>query len=237
MGEQPRGAQQREAQQREARQAALPTGIGTGWVQPEEAEDDADDLWLKWPSSELLQVRITSSEPNNYCGHWVPAIGAYRRCTAPRCPFCPLPAAEQRTGRPFASERRWRHLVSVELAGGQQRIWEFSPKMAVRLQVLTSVQVDGLVTRSRPLRGLVLTLGREGRRRNGEVWAELHPDQTGGAATIPPPLDAAGYLSLTWRRAAIKDGKSLLSARQEGPRQEELPSGSAPATDVVDDVL
>ncbi len=189
--------------------APLPTGIGTGWVQPEEQEDE-DSLWLRWPADELLTVRIVSPEPNHYRGHWVPAVKAYRRCTTPRCPYCPLPVAEQPPGRAVASEARWRHLLAVELLGGAQRIWEFSPKMAARLQVLTNSKVlDGLVTRTCPLRGLVLTLGREGRRRNGEVWCELHEDQNG--PPLPEPLDVAGYLAQTWRRAAIKDGKGAAS--------------------------
>ena len=189
---------------------ALPAGIGTGWVLPEE-DDDEDDLWLKWPADELIQVRIVSPEPNNYKGHWVPAVKAYRRCTAPRCPYCPLPVAEQPPGRAVASEVRWRHLVAVELPRGAQRIWEFSPKVAKRLQTLTGFAVgeNGQPTRTRPLRGLVLTLGREGRRKNGEVWCELHEDQNG--PPLPEPLDVAGYLAQTWRRAAIKDGKGAAS--------------------------
>lgn len=188
-------------------------GIGLGWVLPEETADEVDDLWLKWPPDELLQVRVTSPDAFHYRGHWVPGVGAYRRCTTPRCSYCPLPVADQPPGRPKASEVRWRHLLAVELPRGAQRIWEFSPKVAKRLQSLTGFAVgeDGQPTRTRDLRGLVLTLGREGRRKNGEVWCELHEDQRSGSDTLPAPMDVAGYLAQTWRRAAIKDGKGAAS--------------------------
>lgn len=202
----------------------LPTGIGRGWVQPEKSEDDLDDLWLRWDPKEFIRVRVTSPEPFNYEGHWVPALGTYRRCSSPRCPFCPLPQAEQQPGRLYASEARWRHLLAVQLDGGTQRIWEFSPKIAVRLQVFTMPRVDGQIIIDQPLRGLTLVLGREGRRKNGEVWCEAHDDPFPGRP-VPEPIDVAGYLAQTWRRAAIRDGKALAVSRATGqPDDSERPT-------------
>jgi hypothetical protein len=180
----------------------LPPGIGTGWLEPE--DDDANDIWLRWNPTDFLRVRITSSEPSNYVGHWVTSVGTYRECKAPTCPFCPQPGV-----RPIASPRRQRHLLAVELESGVQRIWEFSPKVTARLRLLISMPEP------RPLRGLVLILGREGRRRNGEVFCRMDDDQGGGV--VPEPINVPGELYLTWQRAAIRDDRFSKGGESEEP--------------------
>ena len=186
-------------------EAALPVGMQSGWPVLEPVENVEENFWLRWPAGEILAVRVLSAVSLHYRGHWYPAAGTYRLCTAPRCALCP-----QSGGKAIASPVRVRHLLTVELAGGAQRIWEFSEPVARQLQCLTgySRRGGGEITRTSDLLGLRLLLSRLPPRSNGAVVVaqDEDPDIRGD---LPPPIDAAGYVSEAWRRAAVRDGKAL----------------------------
>jgi hypothetical protein len=189
----------------------LPCGLSYGWALPDQEELE-EDLWLRWPANEILAVRVVSSQPIHYLGHWFPPSRTYRRCTAPQnlrlpnnCPFCPRPTSQ---GKPVAGPALWRHILALELPSGRQRIWEFSQAVAQQLGAITGYsRGEGQETRTLDLPGLRLLLHRQPPRLNGAVIVVLDetPEPRGD---IPVEIDVAGYIAQTWARAAIKDGKA-----------------------------
>ena len=184
----------------------LPYGLSYGWVVPE-PEDIDEDLWLRFAADEVLPVRVISPQALTYRGHWYPAVGAYRLCQAQRdqagrvlssgsCLLCPRPNS---SGKPIASPARVRHLLTVELPGGAQRIWEFSEAVARQLQTITGWQrgPGGAITRTRELAGLRVLLARLPPRSNGAVVVQLDPEPDARGIcrhrlTPPPTCPNAG---------------------------------------------
>jgi hypothetical protein len=191
--------------------AELPYGMSWGWVNPDDDPLPHEDaLWLRWHPGEICAIRVLSPKALTYPGHWFPSSRTYRLCSYPGCQFCPTGSGG--TVRKQAGARVHRYVFAVEVYGqpaGTQRLWEFGEHVAHQLQRITGYarQANGTETRQRELLGLSLTLCREGSRANGPVlvasargieWPEY----------LPEPMDAAGLMALSWRRAAIKDGKS-----------------------------
>ena len=192
------------------RDRELPSGLSLGWADPDDQPDDGR-LWLRWPPGEVCNVSILSDAPLFYPGHWLPATRSYRLCTYPTCQFCASGDLGGGRTRRMASERRIRHLVVVRVRDGRgepvQRIWEFGGAVAEQLQTITGFQrAGGGVTRQTELRGLSLGLCREGSRQSGAVLVAAAPG-TPWPEYLPEPLDMAGHLAASWRRAALRDGK------------------------------
>lgn len=185
----------------------LPSGLTLGWSDP--ANDiDEGRLWLRVSANDITLVRIISADPLHYPGHWFPATRSYRLCTFPNCPFCAAGCQEGGRTRKMASERRIRHLVAVQGHSGEQLIWEFGESVARQIQQITGFErVDGKSSRRKELRGLSLRLCREGSRQAGSVIVCPAPPALPWAEHLPEPIDVAGILALTWRRAALRDGK------------------------------
>lgn len=206
-------------------------GFSTGWGELDQPQEAEPELWLRWPADQVQLVRIVSSEPLSYVGHWWPALRVYRRCDGLRCRLC----AE-------GLGRRTRHLAAVQLPNGQQRVWEFGKPTALQLRAITyapagDAQSDdpmplpsaptprrgtlkkaalgfgggaagghGADQRVRPVLGLPLLLTREGCRTNGKVLVQLD-DAPPDWGPLPEALDVRGLVKQTWTRAALKDGK------------------------------
>ena len=185
----------------------LPSGVSEGWAGPDDALDDTQ-LWLRWDAGDICAVRILSAAPLFYPGHWFSPTRSYRLCTYPACQFCVVGPGGAIGTRKMASERRMRHLVAVETHSGAQRVFEFGEAVARQMQAITGYQrgEGGCIQRSRELRGLSLHLFREGSRQAGAVLVRV-ADAEPWPEYLPEPLDVAGHLAASWRRAALRDGK------------------------------
>lgn len=185
----------------------LPFGVSSGWAGP---DDDLDDtrLWLRWKPTEIFYGRVLSAAPLFYPGHWVTAVRAYRLCTYPGCKYCAGYTRGGAGGRNSASERRMRHLCAIQGHSGEQHVWEFGEAVARQIQALTGFKREGdAITRTCELRGLALQICRDAGRPLGNVLVSAAPADIVWPEFLPDPLDVAGALASSWKRAALHDGK------------------------------
>ena len=99
--------------------------------------------------------------------------------------------------------------MAVQSVSGEQHIFEFGEAVARQMQALTGYKRAGdVVTRTHELRGLALQICREGGRQSGNVLVAPASPALAWPDYLPEPLDVAGALAASWKRAALHDGKA-----------------------------
>jgi hypothetical protein len=194
----------------------LPYGMSWGLADPNDALDDKK-IWLRWNPAEATAIRVLSVKELHYVGHWLPSSRTFRLCTYPGCLYCPTGNS---AARAKAGAQQHRYVLVVEQIGlpaGTQRLWEFGTSAAEQLSAITGYQrtAGGTVTRQRELRGLSLTLCRDGSLRNSPVVV-THAAGVAWPEIVPEPIDMPGLLAASWRRAAVKDGKGQFKMKLPG---------------------
>jgi hypothetical protein len=163
-------------------QIGKPT-IGAGWSIPKSVREGSEFHWFHPPASGTLMLAVLSVEPMWYLGHY--DRGRMRPCKGDDCEMC------------------------LMLKGRQVRFVFCCVDLETRRKgflEVGSTQGDQLCAEARKrglLRGILIGLSREARRKNAPLVMDVIRETTPAWVQSEPPLDTHSAMIQTWARAEV----------------------------------
>jgi hypothetical protein len=155
--------------------------MGAGWGVPKSVREGSEFHWFHPPATGSLMLAVLSAEPFWYVGHY--DRGRMRPCKGDSCEMCLM-----------LKGRQVRFVFCcIDLESRRKGFLEVG-----------STQGDQLCAEARKrgvLRGVLVALSREARRKNAPLVMDIVRETTPGWVQGEPPLDTQSAMIQTWARA------------------------------------